>query len=262
MAFSFFSDLISPTSYKVPNAPSVDPTQNQLDTVSGNAASFASAKDLAQQYNDFMAGEVSKRLKTSFPQFEGLQTSGANDIADLLSGTFSGSDLAARQRSGVAHALGAGTNVVGTTLRDIGVSQQQAKAQGLAALPGFTSTVLGAKNAPLFDFSGTFLSAQQRFSQSIQNQENTWNVQNLRNQMAVQPEPWMKALAGLGDTGMNFGGILGSRALSGTGFPSSSFGGGSSGGQGGSPMYGDFGGGTGGFGTQAAAPASESGYSF
>ena len=184
----------------MPDAVNVDPTQNQLDTVSGNTASFSAAKDLAQQYNDFMANQVAARLKKNFPQFEGLQDAGAQDIADLLAGKLSTSDAAASQRSSAARALGVGGNVAATTLADLGISQQRARLAGLSALPSFTSTVLGAKAAPMFDFSNVFLSPQQRWQQTYTNKVNAWNVQNLRNQMAVQPAPWAKALAGFGDS--------------------------------------------------------------
>ncbi len=220
--FSFFSDLISPTSYKVPPAVNVDPTQNQLDTVSGNSASFASAKDLAQQFNDFQAQQVASRLKASFPQFQGLQDKGAQVIADRLSGKLSTSDAAAVQRSSAAKALGAGTSVAGTTLRDLGISQYQAESQGLSELPAFTSTVLGAKAAPMFDFSSVFLSPQQRWQQSYTNSTNAWNVQNLKNQMSAQPAPWMKAFAGFGDSLLT---AAGSYATMGTGNFSSPSGG-------------------------------------
>lgn len=268
MAFSFFSDLLSPTSYKLPTAPTVDISGEQLANVQSNAASFSAAKDLAAQYNDFMAQSVAKRLAQSFPQFEGLQSSGAAQIARMLSGQLTSSDAAMSQQASAAKNLGLGTfgspRGAATNVFDLARTQQQQVTQGLAALPGFTQTVLGAKAAPLFDFSNTFMSPQQRIGISMQNAENQWNVANLKAQMDVQPEPWMKALAGLGDTAMNVGGILGSRYIAGTGFGGAGFSQsqGSPGGMGGSPMTGDFAGGTGGFGTSPAGAVSESGYSF
>jgi len=224
MPFTFASDLITPTSYKLPDAPTVDINAEQLANTQSNAATFEGAKQLAQEFNDFQSQQVARRLQQNFPQFEGLQTSGAQVIADRLAGRLSSSDASASQRSSAARALGAGTNVAGTTLRDLGLKQYDAQSQGLSELPGFASTVQGVKGAPMFDFSNTFMSPQQRIGISMQNAENKWNVANLKAQMDAQPEPWMKALAGLADTSSNFGGILGSRAMSGTGFGNSGFG--------------------------------------
>lgn len=202
--FSLFTDLISPTKYSVPDAATVDIDQEQLANVRSNASTFEAAKQLAQQYNDFMAEQVSNRLKANFPQFEGLQTAGADVIAKRLAGVLSTSDAAGVQRRSAARGLGlgvAGSPAGGAlTLRDLGIAQYQAQTQGLNDLGNFTQTVLGAKNAPLFDFSNVFMTPQQRIATQFQNKTNQWNVQNLRNQMAVQPEPWMKALAGFGDS--------------------------------------------------------------
>lgn len=201
--FSFFSDLLNPTSYKVPPAPVVSPDQAQMETVAGNTAAFAGAKELAQNFNDFMAQQQAKQLATSMPWLKGLETQGAQTIADRLAGKLSTSDVAASQRSSVARALGMGTNVGGTTLRDLGLTQYQAQSSGLAALPGFTQSSAAIHRTPLFDFSNVFLSPQQRWQMNYQNATNSWNVQNLKNQMAAQPAPWMKAFAGLGDTALN-----------------------------------------------------------
>lgn len=205
----------------MPNAPTLDATQNQLETTQGNAATFDAAKELAAKYDEFMAQQFSK----AFPQFQALQSEGGDAIAKMLRGELSTGDVAASQRSSAARALGLGTSGSdfgkGLSIYDLGRTQQQVQAQGLAALPGYTSTVAGTKR--LFDPSTMFLNPVQRFQQSMINQENQWNVANLRNQMAVQPSPWEKALAGLGDTAMNVGGILGSRYISGTGFGQSGF---------------------------------------
>ncbi len=221
MAFSIFSDLIQPTKYEVPNAPQLDATQNQLETTQGNAATFAAAKELASQYDDFMA----QQFKKAFPQFQGLQESGGDAIAKMLRGELSTGDVAASQRSSAARALGLGTSGSdfgkGLSIYDLGRTQQQQVSQGLAALPGYTAAVQGTKR--LFDPSTMFLNPVQRFQQSMINQQNQWNVSNLRNQMAVQPSPGEKALAGFGDTMMNAFGILGSRYISGTGFGQSGF---------------------------------------
>ncbi len=226
MGFSLFTDLITPTRYKIPDAATVDINQEQLANVKSNAETFASAKELAQQYNDFMAEQVSNRLKANFPQFEGLQTAGADVIAKRLAGVLSTSDAAGVQRRSAARSLGlgvAGSPAGGAlTLRDLGLSQYQAQSQGLAELGNFTQTVLGAKNAPLFDFSNVFMTPQQRIAIQFQNKTNQWNVQNLRNQMAVQPDPWEKALAGFGDSLLT---LAGSAATGGVGNSNSPSGG-------------------------------------
>lgn len=198
--FSVFSDLINPTKYNVPNAPYVDPGAAQLDTIAGNTSAFAGAKDLAASYNDFMAQQQAKQLKTSMPWLQGLETQGAQTIADRLAGKLSTSDAAAAQRSSAARALGLGTNVGATTLRDLGLTQYQAQSSGLAALPGFAQSSAAIHRTPLFDFSNVFLNPAQRWQMNYQNATNQWNVQNLKAQMAAQPDPWMKSLAGLGDS--------------------------------------------------------------
>lgn len=232
MGFSIFTDLITPTKYKVPDAVTVDPGSEQLANTQANAAAFAGAKKLASDYNDYMQQEVSRRLKQTMPEFEGLQSQAAANLAAGLRGELSASDAAASQRSSAARALGLGIGGSGAgaalTARDLGLKQYQLQQQAQSQLPGYLSTIAGITKAPLFDFSNTFLTPAQRIEIAFKNKTNQWNVQNLRNQMAVQPEPWMKSLAGLGDSVVNAAAAyftMGGSAMGGGG--SSSGGGGS-----------------------------------
>lgn len=204
MAFSIFSDLISPTKYKVPNAPQVDIDKEQLANVESNLASFEAAKGLAEQFNDFMQAQVSKRLKTNVPELEGLQAQAAENYGRQLRGELSLSDSATAQRKSVAGTLMRGTagSQAGsaTVLRDLGLTQYGVQQQAQAALPNYLSAMAAIKSAPLFDFSNVFISPMQRIGAQWQNKQSAWNVQNLKNQLKVQPEPWQKALAGFGDS--------------------------------------------------------------
>jgi hypothetical protein len=227
MAYSVFSDLINPTKYGVPNAPTVDPSQNQLDTVTGNAATFDASKSLANSYNDFMRAQVAKSLKEGVPGYSDLTGTLATNLAAQLRGELTGSDLAATQRSSAAAALGQGIGGspagAAFSARNLGLRQYQVQQNAQAQTPGYLGTMKALTNAPMYDFTNSFLTPQQRFGQSMTNSQNQWNVQNLKNQMKVQPDPWMKSLAGYGDSVLNIGGALGSQKIVGTGFQQSSF---------------------------------------
>ena len=213
MGFSLFTDLITPTSYSVPSAPQIDTTQEQLDTQTGNLASFNAAKGLASSYNDFMQAQVAKQLQ-AVPGFTDLSSTMAKNLAAQLRGEISTSDAAASQRSSAARALGLGIggsqSGAALTARNLGLTQYQVQQNAQAQTPGYLTSMSNLTRAPMYDFSNVFLSPMQRISVSQWNKTNQWNVQNLRNQMAVQPAPWERALAGLGDSSMNLGGILGS----------------------------------------------------
>lgn len=202
--FSLFSDLINPTKYDVPDAPQLDITQNQLDTTAGNAASFEAAKKLASDYNDFFRQQVSKSLESGVPGFKSISEQLSKNLQAQLGGELSLSDAAASQRSSAARALGLGIGGsqagAALTARDLGLSQFQIQQNAQAQAPGYLSTMANLTRAPMYDFSNVFLSPMQRAQLSWQNMSTKWNVQNLQNQMAVQPEPWQKALAGFGDS--------------------------------------------------------------
>lgn len=207
MGFSFFTDLITPTSYEIPSLPTVDPSQVQLDTQKGNAASFDAAKGLATDFNAFMRQQQQQALEQGIPGYQNIASQFSTNLQSGLKGELSASDLAATQRSSASRALGLG--VAGSqfgsalTARDIGLRQYQVQQNAQAQAPGFLQTMAGLTAAPKYDFSNVFLSPQQRIQTAFENNANQWTVQNLKNQMAVQPEPWMKALAGLGDYSAN-----------------------------------------------------------
>lgn len=203
-SFSFFTDLITPTKYKVPDWSDINPTTIQDQTNTGNAASFAGAKQLASDYNDFMRQQVQKSLQANVPGYSGITDQISKNIQSGLKGELFMSDVAASQRASAATNLGLGT--AGSpfggalTARDLGLKQfqlqQNAQQQGV----GYLGALSQITKAPMYDFSNVFLSPAQRIQTAFQNQSNQWNIQNLRNQMAVQPEPWAKALAKVGDT--------------------------------------------------------------
>jgi hypothetical protein len=200
MGFSVFTDLITPTKYKVPDAPEVDIQGEQLANVKATAATFDEAKDLAGQYNDWWNTQVQDRLKKNMPYLQDIETQTAANIAKRIRGILPDSDAAASQRSSAARALGSGINVGALTTRDLMMSQTNLMAQGEQQGQLFAKNMADIKQAPWFDFSKMFLTAGQRIDETRKNLTARWNVQNLRNQMAVQPEPWMKSLAGFGDS--------------------------------------------------------------
>jgi hypothetical protein len=210
----------------------------QLANTQANAAAFAGAKELATQYNDFMQQQVSKRLRETVPELEGLEAQASANFAKQLGGELSLSDAAGAQRKSAARALGLGVagSPAGSALmlRDLGLTQYGVQQQAQQQLPGYLATIAGIKKAPLFDFSNVFLSPGQRIGFQFENATRRWNVQNLKNQMAVQPEPWMKSLAGFGDS------ILDAVAAYYTGGASAMGGGGSGGGKSNGFSVGDY----------------------
>jgi hypothetical protein len=221
MGFSFFSDLINPTKYDIPEAPQIDTSGEQLANVEGNYASFQGAQKLATEFNSFMQEQVAKQLRETMPEFAGLQKQMAANLASQLKGELP-SDVAGQvqRRSGAKSlALGIAGSPASTNLsaRDLGINSLQLQQSAQAQTPGYLSSIASLTRAPLFDFSSVFLSPMQRIGVSQWNKESAWNVANMKNQMDAQPEPWMRAFAGLGDSAMNLGGILGSSYVAGVG---------------------------------------------
>lgn len=201
--FSLFTDLITPTKYRVPDAPTIDINAELTANNAANYTSFQQSKALATDYNDFMRQQVAQSLK-DIPGYADLSTTLAKNLAAQLRGELSTSDAANVQRSSAAQALGLG--IAGSpagaalTLRNLGLSQYQVQQAAQSQVPGYLQGMRNLTAAPQFDFSSVFLSPAQRIQTSMWNKQNQFNVQNLRNQMAVQPEPWQKALAGFGDS--------------------------------------------------------------
>lgn len=215
--FSFFSDLINPTKYNIPDWQDVNAGQIQQQTVSDNLATFQGAKSLATDYNDYMQNQVAAALKKAIPEFDVLQNQMAKNISAKLTGQLTDAQKKAfegeswRASNAAARRLGIAGSPAAFNMgtRDLGLKYGQQEAQGEAAWAPFVSTVASLKRAPMFDFSSVFMTPQQRVNVALQNQENRWNVANLKAQQEAQPAPWMKALAGLGDTAATFGAAYG-----------------------------------------------------
>jgi len=199
----FFTDLITPTKYGIPPSQAVDTGLEQLANDRGNTASFGATTGLASSYNDFQQQQMANQLRKSMPEFDSLEAQASANYGRQLQGLLSDSDAAASQRSSAAVNLGRGTagSPAGAayTLRQLGLSQFQVQTQAQQQLPGYLSAISGIKKAPLFDFSNSFVSADQRIAASFKNNENAWNVANLKAQMKAQPSPFAKAATGLAD---------------------------------------------------------------
>lgn len=202
MATTFFEDILKEKP-KVPTWQDIDPSKIQLDTLTGNAATFDAAKALASQYNDFAAKEMEKRLAQTQPYFAGLESQTADLFSQKLKGQLSLSDAAASQRSSAANALGlgiAGSPAGGAlTLRDLGLKQYQVQSDAMAQLPSFLGSMAQIKRAPMFDIASMFLNPAQRWQMAFQNQENKWNQQWLSNQIDAMPSGLAWAFAKQGD---------------------------------------------------------------
>lgn len=217
MGFSFFSDLISPTKYDVPKWEDIDAGKEQQKAITDNIASFESAKGLATSYNEFMQGEVSKALKKAIPEYDSMTNQMAKNISAKLTGSLPEGvkkNLEAavgRTSNAQARRLGITGSPAGFNLgaRDIGKTYYEIANEAERSYAPFVSTVASLNKAPMFDFSTVFMSAGERANIAMRNQENKWNAQNLQNQMDAQPAPWMKAMAGLGDFGLNLGAAWG-----------------------------------------------------
>lgn len=203
-SFSIFNDLITPTKYNLPSFPVIDPSQVQLDTQKGNAASFDAAKSLATDFNSFMRQQQQQALEQGIPGYSKIANQLSNNLQSGLNGELSSSDLAATQRASAARSLGLGVagSPFGAALsaRDIGLRQYQVQQNAQQQAPGYLNTIRGLTASPTFDFSNVFLSPQQRVETSFRNAANQWQIQNSKAQMDAQPAPWMKALAGFGDS--------------------------------------------------------------
>lgn len=205
--FSLFTDLISPTKYRVPSFPEINPSDEQLNTITGNIAAFDKSKQLASQFNDYMRQQTQQALKQGIPGYENITRQLAGNIESGLRGELSMSDAAATQRQSAARSLGlgvAGSGVGGNlSVRDLGLRQMDVQNRAAAQAQGYLGTMKSLTAAPMFDFSNVFLSPQQRIETAFRNASNQWQISNLKNQMAAQPEPWQKALAGFGDSVVN-----------------------------------------------------------
>lgn len=199
---TFFEDLLKEQP-KVPNWATIDPSQVQGATNQGNLASFQGAQALAQQFNDFSANELMRRLREAVPEFAGLQGQMAGNLAAQLRGELTQSDLASTQRESAAGALGKGFAGSGAgaaySAFNVGRKQFEVQQSAQAQAPAWLQTVTGLTRAPMYDLTTSFLSAPQRFQMTLQNQENQFSRDWLSNQVKAQPTGVGAAFAKLGD---------------------------------------------------------------
>ncbi len=202
MATTITSDLVAALTGKDPKVPmwnDIDPSAVQLETLQGNAATFAGAKELATGYNDFMREQVAKSLREGVPGYADLSSTMAKNLAAQLRGELTSSDLAATQRAGAAGALGQGIGGspagAAYSARNLGFRQYQVQQNAQAQAPGYMSTMAGLTRSPMFDFSSLFLNPGQRWQMNYTNQVNRMNQQWLKSQIDSQPNKIAMAFA-------------------------------------------------------------------
>jgi hypothetical protein len=224
---SFFSTLFSgASSPTVPRLPSITLPQQQGQAIAANTASLPASETMASGANLFNEQQIQSMLKLEFPNMASATGNISSNIASETAGQLPADVSQAVWDSGAAKALGLGVGGSGAgadlVAKDLGLTSLQLTEQGLSDAEGWMKTSASLFEPSMVTAQSMFISPEQQYQATNQQNEQQWNVKWLGNQIAAQGNPLMGALGGLlgsaGDAAASFfTGGLASGALGGGG---------------------------------------------
>jgi len=245
---------------KVPDWKDINLATEQGKAIAANQAALPGAEALVSASNSFSQDQITKMLEQAIPGYSSIVGSASDNIESMLKGEIPTDVSQAVQTNAATRSLEGGYGGSGMSrnlvARDLGLTSLDLTGKGLASAQSWMQSMNSIFRPGMLDVSSMFVSPQQMFQDTMQNQEQAWNVQWLKNQIKAMGDPTWTAIGqfvgGIGDA-------MASIAIGKMGGDSSiPAGGGSSGGVGGGGM--NMGGGLfSGMGQGSPAPESSNG---
>jgi hypothetical protein len=192
----------------VPAWKNISLPQQQAAAIAANQASLPAAEALVSSTNQFSQSQVQKMLEAAIPGYSSMSATASSDIESFLKGEIPSDVTAQIEESTAAAALGGGYGGSGAatnlTARSLGLTSLDIMNRGLTSAQNWMTTMNSIFAPSELNVSSMFISPQQMFQDTFQNQEAAWNVQWLKNQIAAMPDPLMEAVGqlvgGIADT--------------------------------------------------------------
>ena len=227
----FLGDLFGskPT---VPTWNNISLDQSQTQAVGANQASLGSIENLATGVNTFNQQQLTELMNNIMPGFSGMASTASKNISDELSGKIPTDVSQAIQSSDAAKALTGGFGGSGLagnlTAKDLGLTSLDLTNQGLSSLESWSGQIDKMFAPGEFNVSSMFISPQDEFTSTMQNQEQEMQQQWMTNQVAAMGDPVTQGLWNMGTSMLGGMGKIASQGVAGA----ASSGGGESGGGG------------------------------
>jgi hypothetical protein len=185
----------------IPDYTPIDITQSQVGTIRGNLTASQDAEQLATRTNVFNQDQILKMLKAAIPGYDAMMEKGGSNINSMLRGELPSdvssavwNSAAARATAGGYGGSGAGRNL---GLRDLGMTSLDITTRGLDAASRWISMAKATATPELFSSANMFLTPAQRLSVDVAENQKSWDVQLMKEQVKAMPEPRDAAMSGL-----------------------------------------------------------------
>ena len=187
--------------------PAVPPWQNiylnqqQGAATSANQAALPGLTSLASGVDLFNQDQMTALLNSIMPGWSGSADTASGNIASELKGQIPADVSMTVQSSDAAKALTGGFGGSGLagdlTARDLGLTSLDLTSTGTSSLESWTGLVDKLFEPGMFNVSSMFVTPQQEFQDTMQNQEQAWNAKWMQSQVSAMPDPVFSGIMNL-----------------------------------------------------------------
>jgi hypothetical protein len=177
MGLGFGLDTIGSIIAGKPDIPAwnaIDLGQQQTKAISENQGSLPALETLAGQTNTFNIDQMQKMLQSVIPGYKDLVSGVTGNIQSMVGGKIPKDVQDAIQSSGAARSLTGGFGGSGLSgnlvARDLGLTSLDLTGKGDSAAQSWISSMAQVNSPGMFNMSSMFVSPQQQFQDTMENQ--------------------------------------------------------------------------------------------
>lgn len=182
-------------------------SDEQGKAIAANQAALPGAEALVSASNSFSQDQITKMLEQAIPGYSAMVGSASGNIESMLKGEIPTDVSNAVRMNSASRALSGGfggsDSARNLTSRDLGLTSLDLTGKGISAAETWMQNMNSLFRPSMIDVSSMFVTPQQMFSDTFQNQEQSWNVQWLKNQIKAMGDPTWTAIGqfvgGIGD---------------------------------------------------------------
>lgn len=177
MGFGFGTDIIGGLIAGKPSIPAwktIDLGEQQTKAIQENQNSLPALENLASNTNSFNMEQLQSMLKSIIPGYDAITAGVSKDITSMVSGEIPADVSNAVQNSAAARALTGGFGGSGIsgnlTARDLGLTSLDIMGKGISSAESWLSTVSNIASPQMFNMTSMFVTPQQQFQDTMENQ--------------------------------------------------------------------------------------------
>jgi hypothetical protein len=178
---------------QVPDWKDVSLEAAQKEAVRANKATLPEFEDVAAEANSFNQTQLEKMLKESIPNLDDINFAAGENILSAVRGEVPDDVSALVGRRAAESAVKGGYYGSGMhrnlELRDLGLTSLQRMREGMDSASRWIASVRASQTAPMMDVTSMFISPEQQFQATFQNQEAKFNRDWMENKIAAMPDP-------------------------------------------------------------------------